>query len=296
VELTRAVGDVVHMLDTGIRPWLNIHRRGADARAGKALLPAGRLLSQGDIGVAASIGAGKVEVTRRIAVGVLSTGAEVVPVPASPTPFQIRDANGPSLMAILGALPWCRPFALGIAPDTERALCRRIAGSLERCDVLLISGGVSLGEFDLVPEVLSGLGVEQVLHGVAIRPGKPLWFGVSPHGKLVFGLPGNPVSVRVGFREFVRSALRRLAGFAELLPPALMLPLGEPVKKRHELTAFSLARVVATPEGSRVVPVAHEGSGDFVSAAGSDGVFVFPGDVAAMDAGEVVEFHPWEPV
>lgn len=295
VELTRRAGDVVHMLDTGIRPWHNIHRRGADARQGKVLLPAGRPMAQGDIGVAASIGARKLEVIRRIVVGVLSTGEEVVPVAASPTPFQIRDANGPTLMAILAGLPWCRALALGIAPDNERALCRRIDRALERCDVLLISGGVSVGEFDLVPQVLGELSVTKVFHGVAIRPGKPLWFGVGPRGTLVFGLPGNPVSVRVGFREFVTSALRRLAGFASSLPPTLTLPLGEPAKKRHGLTAFSLARVVATAEGSRVVPVAHEGSGDFVSAAGSDGVFVFPGEVAAMDAGEVVEFHPWEP-
>lgn len=296
VEYTKARGPVVCMHDPTIGPNLNVHPRGADARCGAVLLRAGAALGQGEIAVAASIGAFNVAVSRRVVVGVLSTGKEVVKPSGIPTPFQIRDANRPTLLATLSAMPWCKGQSLGIAPDSEQALRRLIHKAMSRCDVLLVSGGVSVGDYDLVPDALRRLGVRKVFHGVAIRPGKPLWFGASGHGTLVFGLPGNPVSVRVGFREFVTPALRRMAGFAVPLPAGLMLPLAEPFKKKHSMTAFALGRVVNEPRGSRVCPVPHEGSGDFVSAAASDGVFIVPADVKAKAAGDVVEFHPWQAI
>ena len=294
VEFTEGRGRVVCMEDPAIGPGHNVHRRGADARRGAILLRPGAALAQGQIAVAASVGECELAASRRVVVGVLSTGKEVVQPSSTPTPSQIRDANRPSLLAALSALPWCKGVSFGIAPDSERSLHRLIRGAIARCDVLLVSGGVSVGDYDLVPETLCGLGVRQVFHGVAIRPGRPLWFGATGSGRLVFGLPGNPVSVRVGFREFVSPALRRMAGFATASPAGLMLPLAEPFKKKHSLTAFRLGRVVNDSTGSRVCPVPHEGSGDFVSAAASDGVFIVPAHVNAKAAGEVVEFHPWQ--
>ena len=294
VELTRCRGCQVAMHDPGIERGQNIHRLGADARRGAVLLRAGATLGQGEIGVASSVGVCAAAVSRRIVVGVLSTGKEVVEPSEEPSPFEIRDANRPALLSALSAMPWCKAVGFGIAPDSEKALQRLIQKAIARCDVLLVSGGVSVGDYDLVPDALRRLGVRKVFHGVAIRPGKPLWFGASGHGKLVFGLPGNPVSVRVGFREFVTPALRRMAGFALPFPAGLMLPLAEPFKKKHSLTAFALGRVVADSTTSRVCPVPHEGSGDFVSAAASDGVFIVPADVKAKAAGDVVEFHPWQ--
>ena len=293
IELTTRDASVVRLEDPKISPHSNVHRRGADSRPGKVLLRPGHELMQGEIAIAASVGAHPLTLARPVTIGVISTGREVIPPTGDPTPYQVRDANGPTLLAAIAALPWCKGTGLGIAPDSEKPLQRVIAKALDRCDVVLLSGGVSMGDLDLVPKVLSALGVRQLVHGAAIRPGKPLWVGKARGGPLVFGLPGNPVSVRVGFREFVLPALRRMAGFAQALPPSLSLPLAEDVKKKHDLTAFSLAHIVAGPSGSCVATVPHEGSGDFVSAAGSDGVFVFPAHLTSMAAGEIVEFHAW---
>lgn len=293
VEQTKTGGDLVLLDEPKIEPWHNIHRRSADARKGQVLIAPGRPIGQGEIGVASSVGAHGLKVSRCIDVGVLSTGREVVQPSVTPTPYQIRDANGPTLLSALAMLPWCRSHSFGIAPDSDKPLERLIRKALDRCDVLLVSGGVSMGEFDLVPDVLSRLRVRQSFHGLAIRPGKPVWFGASKAGKLVFGLPGNPVSVRVSFREFVTHALRRMARFAEPIPPALTLPLAEDFRKKHDLTAFSLGRLATGPSGTQVEPVPHEGSGDFVSAALSDGVFVVPAERKTVEAGELVEFHAW---
>ena len=293
VEQTKTCGDRVLLEEPKVEPCHNIHRHGADARKGQVLIAPGRPIGQGEIGVASSVGAHEFNVSRRIDVGVLSTGREVVRPSATPTPYQIRDANSPTLLSALAMLPWCRGHRFGIAPDSEKPLERLIRKALDRCDVLLVSGGVSMGEFDLVPDVLSRLGVRQAFHGIAIRPGKPLWFGASKAGKLVFGLPGNPVSVRVSLREFVTHALRRMAQFADPIPPALTLPLAEDFRKKHDLTAFSLGRIATGPSSTQVEPVPHEGSGDFVSAALSDGVFVVPADTKSVTAGELVEFHAW---
>ncbi len=294
VERTQRGGDIVHVDDPKIGPWGNIHRRGADARKGQVLLKPGQLLAQGQVAVAASVGANEVEVARLINVAVISTGREVVKPSAAPSPFQIRDANGPALMAAVDGLPWCKGKALGIAPDTESGLSRVIAKALGQSDVILLTGGVSMGEFDLVPQILRQAGVKQVFHGAAVRPGKPLWFGAAERGQLVFGLPGNPISTRVGFREFVLPALRRMAGFAQPFPPSLGLPLGEDVKKKHDLTLFAISRLSVQSGRTRVLPVPHEGSGDLVSAAQSDGVFVFPAQLKSIEAGTPVEFHSWK--
>ena len=294
VEQTKLCGDKVLLDEPKVETWHNVHRRAADARKGQVLVTPGRPIGQGEIGVASSVGAHELKVGRRIDVGVLSTGREVVRPSVTPTPYQIRDANGPTLLSVLATLPWCRSHSFGIAPDSEKPLERLVRKALDCCDVLLVSGGVSVGEFDLVPEALSRLGVRQAFHGLAVRPGKPVWFGASQSGKLAFGLPGNPISVRVSFRELVTHALRRMARFADPIPPSLTLRLAEDFKKKHDLTAFSLGRLATSPSGTQVEPVPHEGSGDFVSAALSDGVFVVPADRKSVTAGELVEFHTWQ--
>jgi len=293
VEETTGEGDTIRMDAPKIEPWHNVHRRAADARKGQVLLRPGRVIEQGAVSVAASVGAHELAASRVINVGVISTGREVVGPSRTPSPFQIRDSNGPTLMAAIAALSWCKGSTFGIAPDTEKGLRRVIAKALERCDVVLLSGGVSMGDYDLVPQVLREFGVRQIVHGAAIRPGKPLWFGATDGGQLVFGLPGNPVSVRVGFREFVTHAVRRMAGLADPFPPALMLPLAEGFTKKNDLTLFAISQLVSANGVTQVAPVPHEGSGDFVSAAQSDGVFVFPAKLNALAAGDIVEFHPW---
>lgn len=191
------------------RPGEHIRRRGEVLRAGDPLLPAGALLTPGALGLIATHGYREVPVHRAPSVAVLATGDEVVPPEAEPAPGQLRDSHTDFLLAAGARLGL--PFrSLGIAPDRVDEL-KVLAEQGLRSDVLLLCGGVSMGELDLVEGVLAELGCRIHFDAVAIQPGKPLVFATHPGG-LVFGLPGNPASVMVGFWLFVRPALRRLTG------------------------------------------------------------------------------------
>jgi molybdopterin molybdotransferase len=194
-------------------PGQNILRLGASLRAGDVVLHDGTPLRPIEIAILAEIGHVVVSVCPRPRVAVLPTGNEIVPVSELPGPGQIRNSNGPMLLAA-AARAGAEAIDLGIGRDDRAELQRLIDHGLA-ADVLVLSGGVSAGAFDLVPEVLAESGVEQVFHKVALRPGKPLWFGVKHFDQrrvLVFGLPGNPVSSFVCFELFVRPALSALAG------------------------------------------------------------------------------------
>ena len=190
------------------------------SRTGRRVLPAGRLVRPQEVGALAEVGKARLSVHPRPTVGILATGDELVPMAAKPGPGQIRNSNE----AMLGAQTQRaggQPVLLGIARDNPAELRERIVVGL-KCDVLLLSGGVSEGTHDLVPTELAALGVRNVFHKVLMRPGKPLWFGVWEGGQAlaspargrtyVFGLPGNPVSSLVCFEVFVRSCLQRLMG------------------------------------------------------------------------------------
>ncbi len=291
VEKTRHNGGKVELLASSPVRWLNIHRMGADARKGARLLPKGVALTPGRVAVAASVGAASVQVTRPIKVTLVATGKELVRTVQRPALFQIRDSNSRFLLARLAGFPFVACAFAGVIKDDPAALKRTLAAALAKSDVVVISGGVSMGERDHTPDVLKTCGVKNRLYKSAIRPGKPIWFGAK--GKTaVFGLPGNPVSVAATFQEFVLPALRKMAGFVQPLPPVLHLPLAAPARKKHQLREF---RVGNYADGGRAVaPVAtYQGSGDFVSAAGSDGLIVIPEEARELPAGTVVEFHPW---
>ena len=188
----------------------NVRRRGEVLRAGDPLLAAGARLTPGALALLATHGLAEIPVHRAPSVAVLTTGDEVVPPEVTPAPGQLRDSHTDFLLAA-GATLGLRFQPLGIAPDRVERLRELVARGL-RSDVLLLCGGVSMGEFDLVEGVLAEAGCEAVFDAVAIQPGKPLVFAVHPGG-FVFGLPGNPASVMVSFWLFVRPALRRLMGF-----------------------------------------------------------------------------------
>jgi molybdopterin molybdotransferase len=176
--------------------------------------------------------------------------------------------------------------------DDPRRLKTVLEAALRNSDMVLLSGGVSMGDADHTPAVLKALKVKNIFHKSAIRPGKPLWFGIRGE-TAVFGLPGNPVSVGATFHEFAFPALRKMAGMAGPGVRAVFLPLASPAKKEHPLREFRVARL--EKGGAAVAPVeSYRGSGDFVSAALSDGVIVIPEDRREMPAGEIVEFHPWD--
>ena len=214
VELTEMVGDsVVCIQNVDVAPGKNMLPLGTSLRVGDAVLKAGATLRAIEIAVLAEIGRGMVTAIPRPKLAVLPTGNELVPVGERPAAGQIRNSNGPMLLASATRAE-ADAVELGIARDNRHDLARWIEEGLS-ADILVLSGGVSAGKFDLVPQVLAELGVEQVFHKIALRPGKPLWFGVKEfkdRRALVFALPGNPVSSLVCFELFVRPAIEILAG------------------------------------------------------------------------------------
>jgi molybdopterin molybdotransferase len=245
------------------RPGDHIRRRGEVLRAGDPLLPAGARLTPGALALLATHGHGIVPVHRAPAVAVLATGDEVVPPETEPAPGQLRDSHTDFLLAA-GASLGLRFRSLGIAPDRVAPLTALVEEGL-RSDVLLLCGGVSMGELDLVEGVLAALGCRAVFDAVAIQPGKPLVFAVH-EGGLVFGLPGNPASVMVSFWLFVRPALRRLMGIDDAwwrgaIPGALAAPLPGAGPRDRFLPAE-----LAFREGTvHVTPVPPKGSHDLAA-------------------------------
>jgi molybdopterin molybdotransferase len=245
-------------------PGAHIRRRGEVLRAGDPLLPAGALLTPGALGLIATHGYAEVPIHRPPSVAVLTTGDEVVTPETEPAPGQLRDSHTDFLLAA-GERLGLRFESLGIAPDRVDELRTLVERGL-RSDVLLLCGGVSMGELDLVEGVLAGLGCEAHFDAVAIQPGKPLVFATHPGG-LVFGLPGNPASVMVSFWLFVRPALRRLMGIEDSWwsSGALAGVLEAPLPGSKSRDRF-LAATVETRDGRLLVtPHPPKGSHDLAA-------------------------------
>lgn len=210
---------VIEMPKAGVSAGTGVLLRGAAFHEGQEVLTAGTFLSPIDIALLAEVGRPEVTVTPQPSVAVLPTGNELVECGQPVGAGQICNSNGPMLLALLEA-SGAQPIDLGIGRDETDALTKLMKKGLE-ADMLLVTGGVSAGVMDLVPGVLKDLGVKQVFHKVRMKPGKPVWFGEYEHQgrrKLVFGMPGNPVSTLVSFEIFVKPALRVLAG-GEFVPP-----------------------------------------------------------------------------
>ena len=271
-------------------PWANVHRRGSDLAAGTRVLSAGTLLRAPEVAIAAGAGCAALSVARRPTVAVISTGDELVPPGAPLAAWQLRRSNAYGVAAALAARGLASLSDDHLADDP--ALMReRLAGHLERHDVLVLSGGVSAGRFDHVPAVLEALGVRRVFHKVAQRPGMPLWFGVGTRGQAVFGLPGNPVSTLVCLVRYVVPALARLAGAPLPAPP--QLPLARAFELRHGLTAFvPVDRAVGADGALALEPHPTHGSGDFMALAGTIGfVELSPG--RTWERGAPVPLYTW---
>lgn len=270
----------------------NIHPRGTDAAPGTPLLAAGQRLGAAEIAVLASVGQVPVPVAApRIAM--LATGDELVPPEATPAAWQLRGSNGPGVCAAL-ALHGYGQATLAWVGDDEAALRRKLAELLASHDLLLLSGGVSMGRYDLVPQVLAALGVHEVFHKIAQRPGKPLWFGQQTGGPVVFGLPGNPVSSLVCLHRYVLPILARASGQPVAVP--LLARLASPVKLPNELTLFLPVRLRVSDEAVLLAePAPTQGSGDFAGLAGSEGLIELPPMGAEAPAGTLARVHRWLP-
>lgn len=266
----------------------NVVTAGAEARAGDEVVSAGTRLHAAHIAAAAACGYATVEVFARPRVAIVTTGDELVPVAATPGPGQIRNSNGSMLAALVeqyGGEAWILPTAQDNAASLEAALREAL-----RAEMLLISGGVSAGKFDLVEPALLALGAQFHFTGVRIQPGKPLVFGELPKGGSgaapLFGLPGNPISSAATFLLFAAPVLARLSGSSALLPQFAYARLTRSLKGKPGLTRFVPAR--RGGDGTAVTPVGTQGSGDLAAFARADCFVVTPEGTERLEADEMV--------
>ena len=291
VERTATSGDQVTLNEVP-RLGQNIIRRAASIAVGQTVLNPGEPLSPARIGLCAEVGAARVMVHRRPQVAILSTGDELVDFTQRPGPSQIRNSNSLLLAAAVQETK-CHAVPLGIARDEPVALRTAIARGLES-DVLILSGGVSAGVLDLVPATLAELGVIPVFHKIRMKPGKPLWFGYLPRvnepPRLVFGLPGNPVSSAVCFELFVKPALRRMRG--ETVPlehQFLSARLANDVKHRSDRPTFVPAVWEKVQGRPSVRTLPWSGSADLHGFARYECLVLFPAGEQIYHAGEMVQ-------
>ena len=270
----------------------NILKQGENARAGMELIPAGTLIAAVHIALCAAAGRAHLDVVPKPRVAILTTGEELLDASEEAAPHQIRDSNGPMISAQLRAAGFAA-LACRRVRDSEEEIAAVAGSVLKSADVLLITGGVSVGKYDLVPAALQRLGAARHIHGIAVKPGKPQLFATLGPDKFIFGLPGNPLSVMVGLHELVLPALRKLSGFPkEALHPALRATVSELVRGRPDQHHFIPARLTWTDAGPEVKIVHGHGSADLVSACGANGFVMVPPD-AQVEPGGRVEFRPW---
>lgn len=288
IEFTSRDGDVVTFQRAAL-PGQNIVPRGSEAPAGDVALHPGLRLGFAELAIAAQVGAAQLLCARKPRVAILSTGDEVVPINETPGPFHIRNSNSISLAAQV-RLAGGEPVLLGNAMDRSDDLGAKIEQGL-REEVLVLSGGVSMGKYDLVESVLQAMGAEFFFDAVAIRPGKPTVFARC-RDTFVFGLPGNPVSTMVTFLLFVVPALDLLAGAPARPLPLLEAKLAEPLKEKPGMTHFLPARVEWRGESAEVRPLPWQGSGDIAALSRANCFLVVPADRQDIAAGERVSVLP----
>ena len=286
-------------LGVALRPGANVLHRGESMRAGERIFAAGQCLRPQDLGVLAELGVASVPVRRRPRVAILATGDELVPPESAPGPGQIRNSNE-SLLSGLVTASGGDAVPLGIARDAQEELRAQIDEALA-CDMLLLSGGVSAGDLDLVPGALKAAGVRQVFHKVNLKPGKPVWFGVkrlgiedqmsgeklpssltpdprplTPGPCLVLGLPGNPVSALVCFELFAKTAIGRLLGSEPAGPQSLTATFAGSFENRGDRPVYHPAQIGFDDEGRTIVSLVRwAGSGDLRATVRANGVAVF---------------------
>jgi molybdopterin molybdotransferase len=283
-----------------------VHVAGSDCAHGDVLVAAGVRLQAAQIAVAASVGKSNLLVARRPRMAIVATGDELVGVHESPLEHQLRVSNAHGLAGLFA--PWAET-AVHRCSDDPAALSSVLKSALDASDLVLVSGGVSAGKFDLVPDTLEKLGVKKIFHKLAQKPGKPLWFGVTssrPNSgtdsketrseTLVFGLPGNPVSSLVCARRFVLPLLWARLGWST--PSAFSVPLGIDVDAPSRLTQYLPVRLENKAGNSGIpmaTPCAVNGSGDFATLGGSDGFLELPPNQNHYPAGAIMAYFPWSP-
>jgi len=269
----------------------NIHRRGSDTTQGALLLSSGMRLGAPEIAVAASAGLARIRVSAQPTILVISTGNELIE-PGDPIEaHQIRRSNAYGIVSGLRRRGFQR-IADDHLPDDFDVLRRRLRAHLDTHDVLILSGGVSMGQLDLVPRVLAELGVRLVFHKIAQRPGKPMWFGIGPTGTAVFALPGNPVSTLVCLARYVIPGL--YAAMGETARRVEKIAIAAPIEVKVAMTSFMPVRVQGDEWGRLWAhPCPTNGSGDFSSLTGTDGFVELPPGPNTYAKGFVTRLCRW---
>ena len=290
-QIERRDGHVLLKDAHRITPGQNIHRRGSDTTQGTLLLSSGMPLGAPEIAVAAGAGMARIRVSAQPTLIVVSTGNELVE-PGDPIEaHQVRRSNAYGIVSSLRRRGFQR-IADDHLPDDLDLLRRRLRVHLDTHDVVILSGGVSMGQLDLVPRALAELGVREVFHKIAQRPGKPMWFGIGPTGTAVFALPGNPVSTLVCLARYVVPGLYAAMGETPRAPEKIAI--AAPVEVKVALTSFMPVRLQNDEWGRNWAhPCPTNGSGDFAALTGTDGFVELPPGPNIYAKGFVTRLYRW---
>jgi molybdopterin molybdotransferase len=286
VEVTRAEGNTVEILEA-VTPGQFITPHASEIAAGEIVAKTGEEIGPAEMAVLASFGYSRVRVTRRPRVAVLSTGSELVEVSAKPSAAQIRNSNTYTLAAY-AAQAGAIVNMHGIVEDTPEATRAALIRASDNCDVVITSGGVSMGDYDLVKAALLEIGAEIYFDKVIIRPGKPIVFA-RRGPTLFFGLPGNPVSTSVTFNVFVRPAIRKMQGDTSPMLPIVRAHLSRPIKDKSSRRSYLPARFYVEAGRAMVEPLKWGGSSDLVAFMRAGALIIVREDVHDIDEGQLVD-------
>ncbi|MGL1933448.1 MAG: molybdopterin molybdotransferase MoeA [Fibrobacterales bacterium] len=275
-----------------VKEGQNIQPKGSDYTQGAALITQGTILNGIHIGILASVGAETVAVSKKVAITIISTGTELIPLGTQPNEYQVRSSNNHTLNAFIDSESLATATVLH-APDIKDTITKVITAALTNSDVIILTGGVSKGKFDYVPSILKSLGVSQTFHMVKQRPGKPLWFGVGPEKQMVFGLPGNPVPTIMTYHRYIAPMIRNMSS-APLITAPMMVEVGNEISFDPALQYFVPVRLIPKSDGGfTALPVFGNGSGDFYALEGSDGFIELTWEEKVFEEGYLAPFYPW---
>lgn len=289
IEDTILKNNMVQFNIEAVKPKQNIAIQGEDAKKGDLVIKKGKQLNSNSIALLAVTGQNVIQVKKLPSVALVSTGNEIVPVDSPILSHQIRDSNVFSLKSSLEKYK-ITCLKTSLVEDDKLAL-QTILHSYLNKDLLIISGGVSKGDADYVPEVLKSLGVNEIFHRVAIKPGNPLWFGKMPNGGVVFGLPGNPISVQVGFKVFIEPYLRKCLEMPLIEP--LYLPLFGEKNKKTKFTEYFPCKLTNETMKTGLIPNRMNTSGDISTTNGSDGIAIHPEEIETINKNDIIAFYFW---
>jgi molybdopterin molybdotransferase len=284
LELAKQEGDSVAFPEATPKHWNNIAKQGDDCKATDIVLKKGTRLSPPDIGILAVLGKKNTQVMALPKVAIISTGNELVPLGMPANLVQIRDSNTYALQALFKA--WGIVVSQKIMAKDEPAHLAKAVKEVLDFDIVVLSGGVSMGDADYVPKILAENEVEKIFHKAKLRPGKPIWFGLSPYKGAVFGLPGNPLSCQVCFKLFIEPYLATCFGLPILQE---QYPLALSRKKKVKLDEIFPVKL----EGGKLHPILFNGSGDVTSTLGSTGIAQHSIEKEDLETGEVVNYWKW---